>query len=291
MVRGVTVTTPNVGPYRSSSIPFGIPSSSSMRYQQVYSDPQFAEIGPDGVFITRIAFDLAVGPGARQFSATISNIQINFSTTTRSSGDLSTVFAENVGADDVVVVGPGPLRLSSAGYPGRFDISIPLTTSFFYDPAAGNLLLDVRNIYSGSSFENHVSDLSGIDLTFDGSSRVSSGTVQSLSGFTDTFGLRTRFEVTPVPKLTISLQSSNLVFSWSDQQDDFTLQQSVIIGSGATWQPTDGTVTTNGPYKEVTLPLDPSASARFFRLMLPTTSAGSAGIQAGAKTFIPTNKH
>jgi hypothetical protein len=252
-----------------------------MRYQQVYFDPQFAEIGPDGVFITRIAFDLAVGPGARQFSATISNIQINFSTTTRSSGDLSTVFAENVGADDVVVVGPGPLRLSSAGYPGRFDISIPLTKSFFYDPAAGNLLLDVRNIYSGSSFENHVSDLSGIDLTFDGSSRVWSLSVQSPSGFTDTFGLRTRFEVTPVPKLTVSLQSGNLVFRWVNQQNGFTLQQSAVLGPGADWQPAGGIVTTNGAYMEVTLPLDTNVAARFFRLVLPPTVLTISGRSNG----------
>jgi hypothetical protein len=41
--------------------------------------------------------------------------------------------------------------------------------------------------------------------------------------------------------------------------------------------------TTNGAEKEVTLPFDPKAAARFFRLVLPPSSPESAG----AQTFAP----
>ena len=47
-----------------------------------------------------------------------------------------------------------PLTISSAGSlqgnPSAFDITVPLTTPFHYDPAAGNLLLQVQN-YSGAA--------------------------------------------------------------------------------------------------------------------------------------------
>ncbi len=57
---------------------------------------------------------------------------------------LSTTFANNVGPDDTIVFNRGPLALTSAGT-DLFDITINFDTPFLYDPALGNLLLDVRN--------------------------------------------------------------------------------------------------------------------------------------------------
>src|SRR6185369_12646824 len=64
----------------------------------------------------------------------------------------SGTFAQNVGTNDTVVFS-GAIQLSSqftgpAGGPKAFDMVVPLTTPFLFDPAQGNLLVDVRN-YSG----------------------------------------------------------------------------------------------------------------------------------------------
>src|ERR1019366_6196738 len=86
------------------------------------------------------------------FAATLPGILINLSTTAKAPDGLDTTFANNVGLNDTLVYS-GTLTLSSAaiGSPAAFDILIPLTTPFWYNPAAGNLLLDVRNSGGGSS--------------------------------------------------------------------------------------------------------------------------------------------
>jgi hypothetical protein len=119
-----------------------------MRYQQVITASEFPG-GPRT--ISRIALR-PDGVAGAAFSETLSKIQINLSTTVKGPGTLSKTFATNVG-DDEAVVYSGELPLSSTfsgtdGGPKDFDIVVTLQTPFTYDPAAGNLLLDVRN-YSG----------------------------------------------------------------------------------------------------------------------------------------------
>jgi hypothetical protein len=89
----------------------------------------------------------------RRFRATLADVQINLSTTSVADDALSLTFADNVGADDTVVFSsPLPLQSRSRGSnPKNFDIVINLTTPFFYDPAMGNLLLDVRNFGGGKT--------------------------------------------------------------------------------------------------------------------------------------------
>src|SRR5450432_18176 len=137
-----------------NNFPFDIGDSviSSQRYQQVYSASDFAVLnGP--ALITEILFRPDSLNG-KAFSTTLPAIQIDLSTTTAAPDALSAVFANNIGADDTVVYGPGPLALSSAftglpGGPKNFDVAIKLTHAFLYNPAAGNLLLDVRNLGGG----------------------------------------------------------------------------------------------------------------------------------------------
>ena len=76
-------------------------------------------------------------------------MRIDLSTTSQTIAGLSSSFAANVGANDATVFN-GDLKLSSANVMGSgtakaFDITINLTTPFLYNPAAGNLLLDIRN--------------------------------------------------------------------------------------------------------------------------------------------------
>src|SRR6266404_326543 len=122
-----------------------------------------------GMIITELRFrpDRFYG---QAFTTTVASIQFNLSTTTRDPEALSNTFANNTGGDETVVFS-GPLTISSqfsgpAGGPKDFDIAVPLTTPFLYNPAVGSLLLDIRN-FSGST----ASHLSGQAVAGDGCSR------------------------------------------------------------------------------------------------------------------------
>ena len=161
----------------------------SIRYQQVFSHEEFSG---SPVEITEIRFrpDIQFGTA---FDATLSNVQINLSTTASPANALSTVFAENVGSDDTIVHS-GSLHLSSSATgagPRDFDIIISLQTPFTYDPSQGNLLLDVRN------FDGPSSATTQLDATnqFPDSTGRSflAGDVNGTSGYADSYGLVTKF--------------------------------------------------------------------------------------------------
>ena len=127
-------------------------------------------------------------------------MQINLSTTAKMPDGLSTTFAENVGGDDQLVYGPGGLLiLGVAESPPGFPDVIQLEEPFLYDPAQGNLLLDVRvnadfNVDSLDSFAMDASNVFG-----DSVSSVFIGH-DSPTGKSVTTGLVTAFVVTPVPE-------------------------------------------------------------------------------------------
>jgi hypothetical protein len=170
----------------------------SMRYQQLYEASDFGSL-TDPELVTQIAFrpDGEIGGS---FTSTLTDIQINLSTTSASAA-LSNVFANNVGPDEAVVYS-GALSLSSnstgpVGGPKEFDIVITLQTPFLYDPSAGNLLLDVRNFDGGATVPF---DTVGNSLGSEAAPRAYSSTVDGVldpSGNADTFGLITKFITTP----------------------------------------------------------------------------------------------
>jgi len=169
-----------------------------MRYQQVYGAPAFSTIGPDGGWITAIAFSFA---DSSQGGGTI-EAQINLSTTSRAVDGLSTVFADNVGADNRVVIGPGTLSFfRNEDQFSSMSIRLDLVTPFYYNPATGNLLMDVRLNRGYSGFPGTASSL--LDASNSGgdqSSRVYAFSSASATGIADSIGLVTRFTVTPVPE-------------------------------------------------------------------------------------------
>jgi hypothetical protein len=105
------------------------------------------------------------------------------------------------------------------------------------------------------------------ETTIDTVSRVYAHDVNAATGIADTLGLTTVFIVTPLPELSISLQSSNLLFRWVIQENTSRLQQSGTVGPSATWQPAAGTISTNRAYVEAKVPLVQQTTARFFRLV------------------------
>lgn len=188
----------------ASGVPFRIAPVATMRYQQVFAASQFASFsGPQS--ISQIAFRPDARAGGT-FMAAYSDLEINLSTT-RAEIDftLSTTFANNVGADDTRVF-DGALTLSSAftgpvGGPKDFDIIINLITPFLYDPSAGNLLMDIRNVSGGSNLATNLDAVANssvvssvrTDPNFGSQTVYSPGAFQTNRGS----GLVTRFTFGP----------------------------------------------------------------------------------------------
>src|SRR5436190_10501338 len=114
------------------------PSSFSMRFQQVYSGSLFKNIDSRLINITQLAFEVASTNSFGGIIFTITNMQINLSTTSKSADGLNINLNENVGTDDKIVFGPNKLS-----YRGGLDstLFINLDRPFRYDPASGNLLM------------------------------------------------------------------------------------------------------------------------------------------------------
>jgi len=184
----------NVEGNTNNGFPFNLANFglTSQRYQQVYSSSEFS-----GLFlITDIEFRPDAGGGAA-FSSTLPSIQIDLSTTTAAVDGLSSTFSANVGSNDTIVFS-GPLSLSSsftgpAGGPKNFDIVIVLQTPFLYDPALGNLLLDVRNFGGGSTTQFDAENTFGDTVSRVTTNSNASGVNSPTADLNDTFGLITSF--------------------------------------------------------------------------------------------------
>src|SRR2546425_6256540 len=83
--------------------------------------------------------------------------------------------------------------------PSSFGILVTLTTPFFYNPAAGNLLMDVR-YYQGATPGVAPGPFDASTSSGDTVSRVYTFGVDGVTGTADTGGLITAFVATPVPE-------------------------------------------------------------------------------------------
>ena len=183
---------------------------SSQRYQQLYAGSQFG----GGGLITQIVFRPDATAG-QAFTSTLSDIQIDLAYTSAADDGLSTTYANNITAGDTVVFARGPLTLSSAftgppNGPKDFDIIITLTTPFLYNPALGNLLLDVRNYGGGST-----TFFDSVVTTGDGVSRVYNQNVNDPTGTLDSTGLVTGFVIVPEPSsAALLLAGGGTLLAW-----------------------------------------------------------------------------
>ena len=122
----------------ASCIPFGC--NDGVRYQQVYAGAAFG-----GLYtITGIAFPHTLDPISNQIDPAL--YQITLSTTQRPVGELSADFNSNAGADATIVFA-GP-RAGEVPRPGALSFTLPVP--FTFNPALGNLLLDV--VKQGGTF-------------------------------------------------------------------------------------------------------------------------------------------
>src|SRR5207302_4277861 len=87
----------------------------------------------------------------------------------------------------------------------------PLTNAFWYNPSAGNLLLDVR-IYGGDPTHPAAYGLDAQDVMGDSVSRIWSRSADaSTATNVETLGVVTEFQFDPVPSLTNSLTTNAVV--------------------------------------------------------------------------------
>ena len=117
----------------------------TLRYMMIVDASQFSALsGPS--LITQFAFRLdgsSQSPGPR-----VTTTRIYASTTKRSVAGMSKVFKENIGTNNTLVY-DGTFTQMSQNLPGpgntrQFDLITRFTTPFLYDPAQGNLVLDVQ---------------------------------------------------------------------------------------------------------------------------------------------------
>ena len=187
---------------------FPILSPDPIRYQQVIDHAEFASMAAGGEYITQIAFRVH-SPGIA-FTADISSLQINLSTTTKAPDALSPTFAANVGADDTVVFPAASVQFSTSvagpvDGPQAFDLVITFPTPFHYDPAQGNLLVDIRNASGATHDPANDQQIDATGAFGDTTSRVYNlGDVNAASAGTtgssfemDSFGAVMRFISTP----------------------------------------------------------------------------------------------
>lgn len=193
------------------------------RYQQAYAASEL----PSGLLsITEIAFRTDAGPAAQNWLNTM-DFTVHLSTSANPVGSLSTTFADNIGADDTLVFTATNAAFSGTNAggagPNAFDLILTLDAPFLYNPASGDLLMEV--LMETNTKLLPVDDFSYLDAVasvngqFDvGLQRVwdSSG-VNALTGSTDDhgYGLVTRFtyDVVPEPGTGLLLMAGLLAFA------------------------------------------------------------------------------
>jgi len=202
LAQNQVIVTPSPGDLNGNSAFRPFNTSESGRFQQVYDSSLFGTLPTGGGLIAAISFRVDPFLGL-PFSAGIGNLQLNLSTTSRNPDGLSLIFDANIGANDMVVLGPGPVGINGEGGVGvsSFDVTFGFSSPFYYDPAMGNLLLDFR-IYTGAGTDpGRIATLDAFDVAGDGVSSVFAfGNGLPSMGQASSLGLATAFLFTPVPE-------------------------------------------------------------------------------------------
>jgi hypothetical protein len=266
----------------NSSIPFyarvAYAHPVTMRYQQVCNASVFTNIDPAFVYIPYLTFFVG---NRSQRNSTLTNFQVNLSTTQKSADGLAPTFSANVGPDDTVVFGPGSFTFSAGGPHGSQPL--PLDRPFRYSARQGNLLIDIR-IFNGDGAFDETNPEPAQDAFASPSDEVSRIWTPDVNAITatnaDTTGLSIVFEFSPVPSLTATfypvwsdvVSLTNIVkIGWPSLPPGFVLQKSDHLGPGALWHSVTNQVegTPPGPVW-IKFPAKSAGPSGFFRLVMPS---------------------
>jgi hypothetical protein len=247
-----------------------------MRYQQVYDRSLFTNVSPNLIYVTTLQFFTDPTQTKPIASWTVPSMQINLSTTAKGPGDLSPVFSENVGPDDVVVFGP-----ASQNFPGSLTYHqfIQFSRPFTYNPSWGSLLVDVR-IFNGSGPPDPLNInplLQAYNSPTDQVSRVwATNVAATTASGTDTIGLFTGIQFSPIPSLrvfTFTNAGTNYIeVDWPTEPMTFHLQQSSQLGKNAMWGlPTNvgGVFVSNQVNQRYYFPASSPGAGAYYRLIWP----------------------
>jgi hypothetical protein len=199
------------------------------------------------------------------------------------------MFSENIGPDDTVVrSGSLETVLIGGGRHGAEGFTFEIQASsklFFYNPAKGNLLLDVR-IFQGNTngLLTVYPVFDTVDVTNDSVSRVWStdgfwsggvGGVNASTGQVDTVGLPTLIFFWANPKLRVEVQTNSAVLTWPipayvPAPLQTVLETSQNVSLQAQWQAVTNSIVTSNFVNYYTIRLDSAEAAAYFRLVSTT---------------------
>lgn len=206
------IVVPNA--YANQPAEYQVAGGAGGRLQQIYSSSQFAST--TGFNINGIAWRPGSALFAGTYTWTIPQFEVYAFTTAASVDGLSPIFADNyANSTDRTLLYAGPITFSTTlpgdGSLNPFDIAIPFQVPFYYDPAAGNLVIEIVGYTFYDNLWNAQVDLvaqSDVVSYVWGSSAHPDGTIQGFGGA----GLVTQFltDLVPVPPV---VTPSSLTFS------------------------------------------------------------------------------
>jgi hypothetical protein len=253
----------------------------TIRYQQVYSASEFmylTNFGGGWLFDVLFRGDATNGI---QVGLSMPSAQVNVSTSRRGPDELSAVFSENVGPDDTVVHSGSLVANLVGGHragPETWNFLVAFSKNlFFYNPTAGNLLLDFQILEGNTNFSGMTPTIvfDAVNVTSDAVSRVWWGDVNATTGVVDTVGLPTQMFFWPNPKLNVQLKTNFVVISWPfpgllSAPLQTVLQLSEGLGPQVQWQDVSNGIVTSNFVNYYTIPFESAGAAAYFRLVSTT---------------------
>jgi len=249
----------------------------TIRYQQIYAASEFTFLASQGGgWLTALHFRGDATNG-RSLGVKMPGVKLSFSTTQRAPVELSSVFSDNVGTNDTEVFS-GSLVTSLVGGHGQgpeaFTFEVFSSSKlFFYNPAAGNLMLDFR-VFQGNTNTSGMIPIvfDAVNDTNDSVARVWGGDVNASTGLVDTIGLPTELFFWPNPKLTVQLQTNSILLSWPvpfflPAPLETVLETSQSLSSKVKWQAVTNGIGMSNFVNMFTFPFDSAGPAAYFRLI------------------------
>jgi hypothetical protein len=257
------------------TMPGHLPSRVGIHFQQVIAAAEFGRLPPGGAWLTRLFIRPDCGSSGETF---VTNLQIRLSTTQRPPDGLSPVFAENVGPDEALVYrAPGTRELvrgQGTGCPANIsETEILISGQFHYDPARGNLLVDIRR----GGLAPFVPPGGTLNLRHDAETRPGDG-ISHLLSYTpgaataetvSTAGVIFYFQFDYDHRLSISRTTNLVEVLFPGLPRGARLQIASAVGAEILWQDYPGSTEYFGFTRRARIPLSQLQTQSYFRFLIP----------------------